>query len=102
TPAPAVTAQWTATSPTERPAAPRAVAVNFTTSPVRTLDIAGSSVMRATVLGSTCSARVSVAGPDVAVIVVRPAFRARNLPSVVPAATRRLLEMNVRGYVRPS
>src|SRR2546426_1147809 len=97
-----MSAQSTATSPMGRPAAPRAVAVSFTTSPVRTLDVGGSTEMRAIVLGSTCSARISVAGAEVAVIVARPALRARNLPSLVTVATRGLLEVNVTGSVRRS
>jgi len=50
----------------------RAVAVNFTTSPVRTFEVAGSMVTRVMLLGSTWRASVSVAGPAVAVIVLEP------------------------------
>src|SRR5687768_934031 len=102
TPGPAVTAQSTATSATERPAAVRAVATNFTTSPVRTLDVPGSIVTRATVLGTICNASVAVAGPDAAVIVARPAATARSRPSLVTLATRGLLEVNVTGSYRLS
>ena len=92
----------TATSPSERPAAVRAVALKATTSPVRTVGVAGSTVSRATVLGSTCTSSVSVAEPAEAVMVARPGATARSRPSPVMAATPGLLERNVTGSERRS
>src|SRR5439155_942503 len=102
TPDPAETAQSMATSPIERPAAVRAVAVNFTTSPVRTVEVPGSMATRTMLFGSTCRVRVSVAGPAVAVIVARPAATARSRPSFATVATRGLLEANGTGSERLS
>src|SRR5882757_3144076 len=102
TPEPAATPQSTATSPSARPAALRAVAENFTTSPARTVDVDGSTATRATVLGTTCTASASVAGPAAAVIVARPAASARTRPSLVTLMMRGFDDVNVTGSERRS
>ena len=54
------------------------------------------------VLGRTWSGSVSVAGPEAAVIVARPALMARSRPSAVTVAMRGLLDVNVTGSDRRS